>query len=264
MGYWQGKVAIVAGASAGLGRVIAGELLQQAASVVAIARDAERLQVAFTDQPGVTLCAADMTSDADVTEAVATAQQTYGRIDAVFHCVGKSHREEIQSLTAATAEEYLQMNFLTAVRMTQQAIPYLLQSKGHNVLIGSLAAKIASGYLGAYPASKFPLVAYAQQLRIELGSKGLHTLLVCPGPIAREDAGRRYVELAANIPDAARQPAGGAKLKGVAPQWLARRILRACEKRKTELVVPRKAKLLFAINQLCPTVGDWIIKKETS
>ena len=56
--------------------------------------------------------------------------------------------------------------------------------------IGSLAAKTASPYLGAYPASKFPLAAYSQQLRLELAPQGLHVLLVCPGPIRTAAADR--------------------------------------------------------------------------
>ena len=130
-------------------------------------------------------------------------------------------------------------------------------------LAKSLAAKSASRYLGAYPASKFPLAAYAQQMRLEQGPLGLHTLLVCPGPIRRDDAGSRYDSKAGDLPAAARQPGGGVKLKGIDPDWLARRILMACENRQAELVVPGRAKLLFAISQLWPALGDWIVTRMT-
>jgi short-subunit dehydrogenase len=136
-----------------------------------------------------------------------------------------------------------------------------LKARGHVVHIGSLAAKSASRYLGAYPASKFPLAAYSQQLRLELGPHGLHTLLVCPGPIRREDAGSRYDAQAATLPPEARRPGGGVKLEGIEPDWLARRIMAACEQRQAELVVPARAKLLFALTQLWPTLGDWIITR---
>jgi short-subunit dehydrogenase len=145
--------------------------------------------------------------------------------------------------------------------MTRAALPHLLEARGHLVHIGSLGSKAASKFLGAYPASKFPLAAYAQQLRLELGPKGLHTLLVCPGPIRRDDAGQRYREAA--VPANAREPGGGVKLPGIDADWLARRILRACERRQTELVVPARARLLFAIAQLWPTLGDWIINRMT-
>ena len=60
--------------------------------------------------------------------------------------------------------------------------------------ISSLAGKSASRFLGAYPASKFAVTAYTQQLRLELEPQGLHVLLVCPGPIAREAPRRHALE----------------------------------------------------------------------
>ena len=149
------------------------------------------------------------------------------------------------------------------MRVSREALPHLVAGRGHLVFIGSLASKSASRYLGAYPASKFPLAAYAQQLRLELGPQGLHTLLVCPGPIRRDDAGQRYDAAAANLPPEARRPGGGVKLKGIDPDWLAARILRTCERRKPELVVPARARLLFAISQLWPRWGDWIVTRMT-
>src|SRR5439155_13389450 len=116
---------------------------------------------------------------------------------------------------------------------------------------------------GAYAASKFPLAAYAQQLRLELGPQGLHTLFVCPGPIQRDDAGSRYDGQSVDLPAAARQPGGGVNLKRIDADWLARRILVACERRQAELEIPARAKLLFAISQLWPTLGDWIIERMT-
>jgi short-subunit dehydrogenase len=139
----------------------------------------------------------------------------------------------------------------------------LLQTRGHVVFISSLAGKIASRYLGAYAASKFPLGAYAQQLRLELGPQGLHSLLVCPGPIRRDDAGSRYDQQTAGLPTEARKPGGGVQLKGIDPDWLAKQILKACERRQAELIVPAKAKLLFAIAQLWPALGDWIVMRMT-
>jgi short-subunit dehydrogenase len=168
---------------------------------------------------------------------------------------------------AATPEQFrdlLELNFLAAVRCTRAASPHLIASRGHLVLIGSLAAKTASRYLGAYPASKFPVAAYAQQLRYELNPQGVHVLLVCPGPIARADAGRRYDEQAGGLPASARKPGGGVKLKGLSQERLVATILQYCERRKPELVMPAKSRLLFAVAQLSPRLGDWIITRMTS
>ena len=207
--------------------------------------------------------AGDVTRQADVERLVSTVVGEQGRLDLLVNCAGRSSRGAIVETTAEQFQELLELNFLAAVRTTQAALPHLLKARGHVVQIGSLAAKTASPHLGAYPASKFPLAAYCQQLRLELGPQGLHVLLVCPGPLRRDDAGTRYDAASANLPDSARKPGGGVKLKGIDPDWLARRILTACERRKAELIVPGKARLLFAISQLWPSLGDWIVKRMT-
>ena len=149
------------------------------------------------------------------------------------------------------------------MRCTQAAAPHLLQAQGHVVNIASLAAKSAARFLGAYPASKFPLAAWSQQLRLEVGPEGLHVLLVCPGPIRRNEAKNRYEQQSAGLPASAARPGGGVKLRGIDPQWLARRIVRACERREAELVVPTRSRLLFALAQLWPSGGDWLLNRLT-
>src|SRR5437667_12058093 len=97
----------------------------------------------------------------------AQVQQLHSRLDVLVNCAGRSDRGEAAILTADKFRELLELNFLSAVRCTRAALPRLAQTRGHVVHIGSLAAKAASRYLGGYPASKFPLAAYAQQLRLE-------------------------------------------------------------------------------------------------
>lgn len=267
MSYWTDKVAVVTGGSAGLGLHIARALVEAGARVTVAARDPSRLASAAAslsrpDRECVPI-ATDVTRQEDCTALVRQVLTKRGRIDALVHCAGRSTRGEIAATTAQQFSELIDTNFLAAVRMTTAALPVLLHKRSHLVLIGSLASKSAGPYLGAYPASKFPLAAYAQQLRLELGPRGLHTLLVCPGPIRRDDAGERYAHEAANLPPEARRPGGGVKLKGIDPAWLAGRILRACQRRQAELIVPARAKLLFAISDLWPSLGDWIIRRMT-
>jgi short-subunit dehydrogenase len=267
MAYWHDKVAIVTGGSQGLGLAIARALVRAGAHVVITARNQEQLSAAAasisTSDRQCAWLPADVTQQDQVDALIAQTVQTHGRLDLLVNCAGKSARGEIASTNAEQFRELLELNFLAAVRCTQAALPHLLKTRGHVVQIGSLAAKSASRYLGPYPASKFPLAAYCQQLRLELGPQGLHTLLVCPGPIRRADAGSRYDAAAGDLPPAARRPGGGVKLKGIDPDWLAARILAACERRQAELIVPARAKLLFAIAQLWPSLGDWIVTRMT-
>jgi len=267
MPYWTDKTALVTGGSAGLGLAIARALVGAGAKVTIAARDEGRLAAAAQSASAAgrtcRAIAADVTRQADCERLVSQTIADCGQLDLLVNCAGRSARGKIAATTADQFAELLDVNFLSAVNATQAALPHLLASRGHLVFIGSLASKAASRYLGAYPASKFPLAAYAQQLRLELGAQGLHTLLVCPGPIRRDDAGQRYDEAAASLPPEARRPGGGVKLKGIDPDWLAGRILRSCERRMPELVVPARARLLFAISQLWPSLGDWIVTRMT-
>ena len=185
----------------------------------------------------------------------------YGRLDCLINNVGKSTRGNVLDMTADDFRDHLELNFLTTVNCTRAATPHLRESQGHLVNIGSLASKSVSRYLGTYPATKFALAGYTQQLRYELGPDGVHVLLVCPGPLTRPDAGQRYDKQSTDLPASAKRPGGGVKLKGIDPNWLAKQILRACEKRRAELVVPAKARWLFALSQLWPSLGDRILRR---
>jgi uncharacterized protein len=265
MTYWTDKAVLITGGSKGLGRAIAQAFVNAGARVIITARDQEQLaRAAASLSRSDRACgwlAADITQADQVQALVAQAIAMHGRLDVLVNCAGKSDRGHVADVPIERFRDLLEMNFLAAVSVTRAAIPRLVASRGHVVLIGSLAAKAASRHLGAYPASKFPLAAYAQQLRLELGPQGLHSLLVCPGPLRRDDAGTRYNALAEGLPESARRPGGGVRLRGIDPAWLAGRILRACERRQAELVVPGRAKLLFALAQLCPWLGDWIVRR---
>jgi NAD(P)-dependent dehydrogenase (short-subunit alcohol dehydrogenase family) len=210
--YWQGKRALVTGGSAGLGRALAGVLVGRGARVAIVGRRAEQLDKTTHElrfYGGTVLSvAADVTNQADVDRLVGTVHSAWGGLDLLCNCAGRSMRGAALATPLHEFQALWDVNFLATLRCTQAFAPALTESHGHVVLIGSLASKLAAGYLGAYPASKFPLAALAQQLRIELGARGPHVLLVCPGPIERNETTRhepsgRYADQAAGIPVAA-------------------------------------------------------------
>ncbi len=270
MSYWHGKRAVVTGGSAGLGRAVAEALAERGARVAIVARRQAQLDAAAEQLRArggnVLPIAADVTRPDDVRRMLDAVHSAWGGVDLLCNCAGRSMRG---TLLATPADEYRALwetNFLSAVHCTQTFAPALTESRGHLVLIGSLASKVAPGYLGAYPASKFPLAALAQQLRMEIG-EAPHVLLVCPGPIARtgdQNEAGRYAHQTSNVPHGAHRPGGGAKLRAIDPHWLAAKILSACESRQPELVVPRRARLLFALAGLSPRLGDWLLRKMTN
>jgi NAD(P)-dependent dehydrogenase (short-subunit alcohol dehydrogenase family) len=271
MSYWQGKRAVVTGGTSGLGRAIAQTLLENGARVAIVGRDRGKLDETLSEfktiRDDVLGISADVTSAEDVSRLSSTVLRAWGGVDALYHCAGRSMRG---TALGTSPDEYRQLweaNFVSAVRCVQAFSQSLVERRGHVVLIGSLASKVAPKFLGAYPAAKFSLAAFAQQLRLENGPQGLHTLLVCPGPIAREElsgSNGRYASEAPDLPAEAHRPAGGAKLRAIDPRWLAEEILKATEHRRAELIVPARSRLLFIASQISPTFGDWLLRKMTS
>jgi short-subunit dehydrogenase len=264
--YWKNKVCLVTGGSAGLGLAIGRALARCGAKVVLLARNKEPLEAAAETlrRAGgdVTTIAGDVAWQEDVDRLAASVNEQFGRLDFLCNCAGRSTRGTALETSPEDFQQLLEVNFLSTVRTTRALSPLLLSSRGHLVNIGSLASKVGARYMGAYPASKFAVAAYTQQLRLELGERGLHVMLVCPGPIAREGAGPRYAA-AEGVPADAQAPGAGARLNTIDSVWLAGAILKACERRRPELVVPAKAKLLFAISQLSASWGDWLLRKMT-
>ncbi|NLS96810.1 MAG: SDR family NAD(P)-dependent oxidoreductase [Planctomycetaceae bacterium] len=267
MSYFRDKVVLVTGSSSGLGRVIARGFADAGAKLVIVGLEAsdvhrvtEEMKAAGRDVLGLT---ANVTDQADVEALFAQTVEHFGRLDVLVNNAGRSMRGKVLDTTPEQFRELIELNLIATVRCTRAAVPHLLPNRGHVVNIGSLAAKSASRWVGAYPASKHAVAAYSQQLRLELGPEGLHVLLVCPGPIARDDPRLYPLEGLEDVPERARRPGAGVKVGAIPPEKLTRAILHACERRKPEIVMPAKARLLFALAQLFPSLGDWIVLRKT-
>jgi NAD(P)-dependent dehydrogenase (short-subunit alcohol dehydrogenase family) len=261
------QTVVITGGSSGLGLSLARTFLERGAFVYLLARNRERLDAAaallIRDFSNVGTVAADVTCQAQVDAAFERVRSERPGINVLVNAAGMSHRAAILETTPEQFQRLWDLNFQGTVRCTRAAAGELLRSRGHLINIGSLASKIAAAYLGAYPASKFAVAAYTQQLRLELGPQGLHVLLVCPGPLRRDDAGTRYDDQASGLPDVARRPGGGVAVGAIDPAVLGRRIIRACERRQAELVVPGKVRWLAALSDCAPALGDWIVRRKT-
>jgi NAD(P)-dependent dehydrogenase (short-subunit alcohol dehydrogenase family) len=268
MSFWSNKVVLITGASSGLGWHLARAWHEVGARVVLAARDAERLnQAANSLSPAPERCLAipcDITRDDSVKNLIEQIQARFGRLDVLVNCAGASARGTIAETSLADFQKNWELNVLALVRCTQHAIPLLTASRGQIVNIGSLAGKLGARYVGPYAATKHAVSGLSQQLRLELEPAGIHVLHVCPGPIRREDKTPRYAAATMEkLPETAHQPGAGAKLNGIDPAWLAKKIVTATEQRKRELVVPWKANILLLIGTISSRLGDWLLKKMT-
>lgn len=266
---WAGKTVVISGGSKGLGAQLALEAASQKARVLIIGRDpssldktAEKLRNAgATEVISVPTDAIQLASS----EAFHQAVKKSG-IDLLINAIGRSDRGVLAQLSVEEFERMFHDNVTIGMVVTRTCLPYLEQQKGAVVNIGSLAGIIAAPYLGSYCASKFALTAVSRQWRAELRPRGVHVMLVSTGPIDREDSHQRYNELVekrGDLPEQAKSPGGGAKLKRIDPTVLSQRILSEASRRTPEIVVPFKAKILAALSPLFPSLADYLVGKNT-
>ena len=266
MANWKNKVVVATGGSEGLGKTIGFEFAARGATTVLLARNEAKLTAALesANSSGLDIdyVVADVTQDSEVESALKQIIQKHQRIDVWINNVGKSTRIRFEECDVEEYKSLIEINFYSAVRCTLAVLDHLKSSSGQVVNIGSLASKTGWPNVAPYSASKHALSAFCHQMRLE-GPANVNCLHVCTGPIQRADAGARYQEQAATMDGAAGQPGAGVKLKGIEPQWLAGKIIRCCEKRKSELVVPGYSRILFAISQLSPSLGDFLLRRSS-
>ncbi|MEM9412274.1 MAG: SDR family NAD(P)-dependent oxidoreductase [Planctomycetota bacterium] len=261
---WNGKTLVIAGGSSGLGFAIARALSKHQCSVVLLARNASRLEAAALElEPEaasrVLPLSVDLLDEQKLDETVQRIVSEFGKIDGWFNCVGQSIRVSFKEAALQDYRRLMEQNFFTSVIGSLAALPHLEKTNGTLVNIGSLASKTAWPWIAPYVTSKHALAGFAKQLRIE-GPPNVHYLFVCPGPI-RSDKKDRYAEQAKNLPKQASGPAAGAPVNRLEPDALASRILDACAKKKIELVLPAKTKILFLLQQISAKIGDWLVRR---
>jgi uncharacterized protein len=265
--YWKDKVVLVTGGSRGLGRAIAEEYAAAGAKLALVALEPETIERAAAEirSHGVEALglAADITNPEAAERAVTQTLERFGRLDVLVNNAGRSDRGNAYETPPEKFREHMELNFIALVRCTQLALPHLLKQRGHVVNIGSLAAKAGARWVGAYPATKHAVAAFTQQLRLELGPLGLHTMLVCPGPIQRQEARSYTFEKLKELPPQASRPGAGVQARALSPQKVARAILRGCERRQPELLLPSRARWYFVLMQIFPRLGDWLVLQKT-
>jgi short-subunit dehydrogenase len=184
----DGSVAVVTGASSGIGAATAVELARRGATVVVTARRERELE-ATADQcrahaPGSLAVAADLGVAEDCERVVTTATERLGRVDIVVNNAGISlHRHALQT-SADDIERVMRVNFLSATRVTMAALPAMVdRGAGSIVNVTSVAGYIPNPRESAYGASKAALSQWSHGLAVDLHGTGVHVGVLSPGPI---------------------------------------------------------------------------------
>jgi short-subunit dehydrogenase len=188
---WQGKVAVVTGASSGIGRDLARALAERGCVVVGVARREERLrelaEACARLAPGSGWLAGDL-GDRDFAERVVSETLArHGRLDVLVNNAARPKHKHVTELAAEEVEEVLRVNFLAPVWTTLAALPPMLrQGAGTIVNVSSFAAEVVPPREAIYAASKRALNAFTEGLWSDLAGSNVYAALVIPGAIDTE------------------------------------------------------------------------------
>jgi short-subunit dehydrogenase len=180
-----GKVAVVTGASRGLGRAIAQTLFDHGMKVVLCARSGDELESFRTklDRGGTrTLAlAVDVTVAADRARLLAAAKQKFGQVDVLVNNAGIDHPEFFSSTDFARVEEIVELNLVALMGMTHLVLPDMLQHRsGQIVNIASMAGLAPVPYAAVYAGTKAAVINFSTSLRYEVAGQGVGVSVVCP------------------------------------------------------------------------------------
>ncbi|MGC9961584.1 MAG: SDR family oxidoreductase [Acidimicrobiales bacterium] len=184
----RGRVVLVTGASAGIGKATAERLHRSGWLVTGASRRG-------TSSGGWSGMVMDVDSDDSVTAGVRTVLDEHGRLDAIVACAGWGLAGAVEQTPIADAKDQLETNFWGAVRLVQSALPAMRShGAGRIVLVGSIGGLIGIPFQAFYSASKFALEGYGEALAYEVAPFGIEVCLVEPGNITTEfTASRRDV-----------------------------------------------------------------------
>lgn len=193
------KIALLTGASSGIGAATAELLAREGVVVAAVARRSDRLAALVQGIEAAGGRAAAFTADVgDQTGAEAVAQQVlarYGRIDILVNSAGIIRPGDTESSDPAHWREMFDINVLSAMYLSRAVLPGMRERRdGHIIIVSSTAGRILGGGNVGYTASKHAVNAFADAMRQEVAALGIRVTIVEPGATT--------TEVALSIPDA--------------------------------------------------------------
>lgn len=195
--YLSDSVAIVTGASSGIGEATAEALAKEGASVVLAARRVDELKTLAdritTEGGDAFVVETDVTEEDDLDNLVETTMDEYGRIDVLVNNAGVMLLEPLERADRSNLRQMVEVNLMGLMNLTHAVIPIMQQQdSGHVVNVSSVAGRETMASGSGYNATKFGVTAFTDAIRQEL-SQDIRTTVIEPGVVD--------TELPTHIPD---------------------------------------------------------------
>lgn len=260
--FFLDKSVIITGASSGIGRELALRLALCGACLTLTARNTELLEevIGLCREKGAkaVFLAADVSQQADCSQLVEKAVDTYNRIDILINNAGIAmfaRFDELNDLKAA--ESLFKTNFWGGVYCTHYALAYLKQTKGSIVMVNSGSGKFPMPLGSIYSASKHALTGFTDALRAELKGSGISVTSIFPDWVATGITGRAL--------DFSGKPFGSLHPReedAMSPQVCAGMILNAVARRKREVYTSLRQRFGVIFRSFAPGITERLATQE--
>jgi short-subunit dehydrogenase len=263
----KGKVIWITGASSGIGEALTYELAKRGNKLILSSRRKEELERVKGNcppsaQPDIRVLPLDLGEPSTLKLSAEAALQLFGHVDVLVNNGGISQRSLAKETSLEVDRQIMEVDYFGTIALTKHLIPHFIKRKqGHYVVITSVTGKVATPYRTGYAAAKHALHGFFDALRAELWKESpkIYVTLVCPGWT------KTKISINAvkgdGTPNNKMDPTTA---KGINPEVLAKKLIKAVERRKNEInIAGRKEKLAMWLKRYFPGLLSRIIRKAT-
>src|SRR3954451_14245853 len=250
----SGSVAVITGASMGIGEAIAKVFAEAGANVVLLSRDVSRSEAA-RDRIGhldrTLALACDVRNREEIDRVLGLILRHFHRVDIWVNNAGHGLMDSVSGLEMSACRETFDTNLFGTISAMQAVIPVMKQQgSGAIINISSVAGHIPLPFHAVYSATKFAMNAFGKAARVELAGTGIQITSVCPGYV-RTDFGANAIK------GNERKEIRPAAARGISAKRVARATLNGYLKQKREVIVPWTMHPVAKIYQLFPGLVEW-------
>jgi short-subunit dehydrogenase len=258
---FNSKTVWITGASSGIGEALTYEFAKLGAKLIISARNVKELERVKANCNGesdnITIQRLDLENHKEIKDIAQQVLKKVGTIDILVNNGGISQRSFAKETPLEVDKKLMNINFFGTVCLTKEVLPSMLdKKKGHIVVISSLTGKFGAPRRSAYAASKHALHGFFDTLRAETWKDNITISLICPGFI-RTNLSFNAVTSTGE----AQKSMDGAIDKGMPPEVLAKKIIKAIKNKKEELIVGGKETIGVYLKRFLPKLFSKIIRK---